>query len=219
MDFLKPYLDKQIAIDIPGDSRHTGILVDVGSDFLVIWEDSKYLYVPTPHVRHLALHSKLESGTSSLQPPSNNYHASISYASTLAHAKGLFCDIYLAEHHTISGYITNIQTDYFIFFSLNKTMLIPFSRLKWISPYDNHANPYSLDHVQLAPQRGEATWAPTFGAQLHAQEGNLISMNEGLNTHQIGLLLAFENNMLELVTANETKHYYHLQHVINICLV
>jgi hypothetical protein len=220
MDFLKQCLGKQINFDIPGDGVHSGVMVDVGPDIIVVSEDSKYLYIPLHHVRHLTLNPQPEPNISVPQPSSQSNHGEITYASTLGKANGLFCEFYLAEHSTLYGYMTDIQTDYFTIFSpLNKTMMIPLSSLKWMSPFDSGAAPYSMSRSQIEPSKqNKSSFAATFGEQLRVQEGSIISLNEGLNTNQIGLLQKFENDMLQLITADGRKHYYHIQHVKNACM-
>lgn len=219
MDMFNLYLGKQIDYKITGEGKHTGTLIDIGPDLLVVFEESKFLYIPLHHVHHLTLRPKPESNL--LVPPSvRSDEEEISCHSILSRARGLFCEINLAQHQTMYGYMADIQTDYFIFVSpLSKIMMIPHIHLKWMSPYASEVTPYSLNGGQFDPLKSlNLTVAKTFEEQLKQQEGSIISLNEGLNTNKIGLLQKMENGFLELVAADENKHYYLIQHIINVCI-
>jgi hypothetical protein len=220
MDFFKKYLGKQIVFEISGDGKHNGFLVDIGPDILVVFEEAKFLYIPLHHVYHLTLHPKPEPNRSVPQLSTESNNEEISYLSTLSNAKGLFCEIHIADRKTMHGYMTDILTDYFIFtFPLDKIIMVPLFHLKWMSPYERNATPYSLNHEQIVPLKS-TTFIPsqTFREQLKQQEGSIISLNEGLESNKIGLLQQFEKDVLELVTADEKQHYYHIQHIKNICI-
>jgi hypothetical protein len=220
MDLLKQYIGYLIDVDIPGDRLHIGILADVGPDILVLNEESKYFYIPLHHVHHLALHPQMDSNPFNMKNSLPSVSAEISFPLILEHAKKVFCEIYLADHQTMHGHILNIQSDYFVFISpLGKMMMIPSIHLKWISPFELSATPYSLKRKPIDSQsQAKLTFAQTFEEQLKLQEGRLISINDGLRMNKVGYLHKFENHILELVAADENKHYYYDQHIKIVCL-
>jgi hypothetical protein len=220
MDLLKQYLGHLIDVNILGDKMHTGILVDLGPDILVLTEESKYFYIPLYHISHVTLHPIIDSNLSVMKISSTSESAEISFPLILEHAKMAFCEIYLADHQMMYGHIADIQSDYFVFMSpLDKMMMIPSIHLKWISPFESSATPYSLKRKLIDPQnQSKLTFAQTFEEQLKLQEGSIISINDGLRTNKVGYLHKFENHILELVAADEIKHYYLDQHIKNVCL-
>jgi hypothetical protein len=220
MDFINQYLGQRIEFDILGDGMHIGILLDVGMDIIVVLEESKFLYVPLHHVRHLTLDPKSDPNIPDPELSIQSNGKQISYALTLSHAKGLFCEIYLADHQSMFGYITHVQADYFILVSpINKIIIIPIFHLKWMRPYNSNSKPYSLNYDGIVHINStKFILSQTFEEQLKQHEGNIISLNEGLNFNNIGLLQKFENNILEMVSADEKKHYYHLEHIKNVSI-
>lgn len=220
MGLLKQYLGHLIDVDILGDKMHTGILVDLGPDILVLTEESKYFYIPLYHVSHLTLHPLLDTDLSVMKISSTSESAEITFPLILKHAKTAFCEIYLADHQKMHGHVVDIQSDYFVFKSpIDKMMMIPNIHLKWIRPFEISATPYSLKQKPIDPQnQSKLTFAQTFEEQLKLQEGSIISINDGLRTNKVGYLQKFENHILELVAADEIKHYYLDQHIKNVCL-
>jgi hypothetical protein len=102
---------------------------------------------------------------------------------------------------------------------LDKMMMIPSIHLKWISPFESSVNPYSQKRKPIDPQsQSKPTFAETFEEQLKLQEGSIISINDGLRSNKVGYLHKIENHILELVAADESKHYYLDQHIKNVCL-
>ncbi|SDN58903.1 hypothetical protein SAMN04487897_103261 [Paenibacillus sp. yr247] len=220
MDLFYPYLGKQIDFEILGDRRHIGYLIDMGPDIIVVFKESKFLYIPLSHVRHLMIPPIIVPNIAAPDLPTSSQHEVISYCSILRNAKGVLCEIYLADHQSMYGTISDILTDYFIFTTpLNKIMIIPLIHLKWISPNPSSATSASLKFEQIDLQQQPAfTFAETFEEQLKLHEGSIISIDEGLKTNKLGLLQKQKDRILELVTLDEKKHYYHLQHIKNVCI-
>jgi hypothetical protein len=219
MDLLKQYLGHLIDVDVLGDKMHNGKLVDLGPDILVLTEESKYVYIPLYHVSHVTLQPILDSNLSVIKVSSISESAEISFPLILEHARTAFCEIYLADHLIMHGYVVDIQSDYFVVMSpLDKMVMIPSIHLKWISPFESSANPYSQKRKPIDPQKSKPTLAKTFEEQLKLQEGSIISINDGLRSNKVGYLNKIENHILELVAADESKHYYLEQHIKNVCL-
>jgi hypothetical protein len=220
MDLLKQYLGHMIDVDILGDKMHTGIMADLGPDILVLTEESKYVYIPLYHVSHLNLHPIIDSNLSDLKIPSTSGRAEISFRLILEHAKQAFCEIYLGDHQMMYGHVVDVQSDYFVCRTpLDKMMMIPSIHLKWISPFETSSTPYSLKRKPVdPPDEFKLTFAQTFEEQLKLQECSMISINDGLRTNKVGYLQKLDNHMLEIIAADETKHYYPNQHIKNVCL-
>jgi hypothetical protein len=220
MDLLKQYLGHLIDVDVLGDKMHTGKLVDLGPDILVLTEESKFVYIPLYHVSHVSLQPILGSKLPVIKISSISESAEISFPLTLEHARTAFCELYLADHLIIHGYVMDIQSDYFVVMTpLDKIMMIPSIHLKWISPFESSATPYSQKLKPIDSQnQSKPTFAQTFEDQLKLQEGSIISINDGLRSNKVGYLHKIENHILELIAADESKHYYLEQHIKNVCL-
>jgi len=67
MQTLKTYLGKEIIVELSGERKRSGMLIDYGPDVLVIYEDTKYLYIPAAHIQHMEVSSKKNSEYA--QPP------------------------------------------------------------------------------------------------------------------------------------------------------
>lgn len=216
MKDLSQFLGLTVDIELTGDKKHTGILMDFGLDILVIYNGMNFLYIPITHVEHLKLHPK-ESSTYISKPTDNptiEGEKELSYRNILNNAKGLFVEIYVVGNMSIHGYITNILTNYFVFYSpVYKTMFIPLFHLKWLIPYMNMQTPYSLDNNLLPVHPSNISLARTFEEQLKKLEGKIVVFDLGLKANKMGLLTKIEKNIAELVTAGEEKLYCNVQHI------
>lgn len=220
---FKSLLGKQIELDIPGKiPMIKGVLIDVGNDIFVVYNGEQFLYIPTFHIHlmKLAKHINPELNFIPDSPsPFENQNEEISYRKILMNARGVFLEVYITGNQSISGYITSIMTNYFIFYSpVFHTLIIPLHHLKYLIPYSPNATPYSLsqDHFPLIPTN--MSLARSFDQQLKKLEGTLVVLDLGDNPHKIGVLKKVENSRVELITANEESVYLHIDHIKTVHL-
>lgn len=214
------FIGKKVDLEISGKIKWTGLLIDSGLDILVINNGRQFVYVPFFHIQHCKLNN---SGDSEIQNPSGSTIDSdmdpISYRKILNNAKGIFLEIYVTGKQPIYGYLTNILSNYFVFYSpVFKTMFIPLTHLKWLIPKDRHIMPYLLKKDQIPSNPSQLTLARTFREQLQKLEGNMVIFDLGEEPDKVGMLQKIQNNVLELVMADGEKIYWNLQHLKTVHL-
>ena len=215
-------IGKTIEVEISRDIFLKGTLLDSGLDIIVMYDDKNqhFLYIPFVHVQKLK-EIILGEEDSSYQPPSERPIETdpISFRKALMIAKGLFVQVYVTGNKSIHGYLTSIMNDYFVFHSpVYKTMFIAMKHVKWLIPYPPYATPYSLNNEQLPLQPVSTPLARSFDEQLKKFENQLVIIDGGENTEQIGLLQKVRNNKVILITAEREMVYRNVEHIKTIQL-
>jgi hypothetical protein len=215
-------IGKTIEVEISRDIFLKGTLLDSGLDIIVMYDDKNqhFLYIPFVHVQKLK-ETILGEEDSSYQPPSERPIETdpISFRKALMIAKGLFVQVYVTGNKSIHGYLTSIMNDYFVFHSpVYKTMFIAMKHVKWLIPYPPNATPYSLNNEHLPLQPVSTPLARSFDEQLKKFENQLVIIDGGENTEQIGLLQKVRNNKVILITAERETVYRNIEHIKTIQL-
>ena len=221
IDFID-LIGKTIEVEISRDIFLKGTLVDSGLDIIVMYDDKNqhYLYIPFVHVQKLK-ETILDKEDPSYQPPSERPIETdlISFRKALMIAKGLFVQVYVTGNKSIHGYLTSIMNDYFVFHSpVYKTMFIAMKHVKWLIPYPPNATPYSLNNENLPLLPVSTPLARSFDEQLKKFENQLVIIDGGENTEQIGLLQKVRNNKAILITAERETVYRNIEHIKTIQL-
>ncbi len=204
-----------VYIELTKKSYFKGILTDVGSDILILYDGQKFFYIPWLHVRSLQLNSSTDD---QVDKPTELSLAeeteSISYRKILTNAKGMFAEISVIGNLTFHGYILSVLSDYFVFYSpVFKTMYISLSHLKWITPYNKNITPYTLSNTSLPVNPSNAPLLRSFEDQLKKVEGKLVVIDGGGDPMKIGLLKGVKDNLLEIAIASGETVYLKLTHV------
>jgi hypothetical protein len=215
-------IGKTIEVEISRDIFLKGTLLDSGLDIIVMYDDKNqhFLYIPFVHVQKLK-ETILGEEDPSYQPPSERPIETdpISFRKALMIAKGLFVQVYVTGNKSIHGYLTSIMNDYFVFHSpVYKTMFIAMKHVKWLIPYPPNATPYSLNNEHLPFQPVTTPLARSFDDQLKKFENQLVIIDGGENTEQIGLLQKVRNNKVILITAERETVYRNIEHIKTIQL-
>jgi hypothetical protein len=215
-------IGKTIEVEISRDIFLKGTLLDSGLDIIVMYDDKNqhFLYIPFVHVQKLK-ETILDEEDFSYQPPSERPIETdpISFRKALMIAKGLFVQVYVTGNKSIHGYLTSIMNDYFVFHSpVYKTMFIAMKHVKWLIPYPPNATPYSLNNEHLPLQPVSTPLARSFDEQLKKFENQLVIIDGGENTEQIGLLQKVRNNKVILITAERETVYRNIEHIKTIQL-
>ena len=221
IDFID-LIGKTIEVEISRDIFLKGTLLDSGLDIIVMYDDKNqnFLYIPFVHVQKLK-ETILDEEDFSYQPPSERPIETdlISFRKALMIAKGLFVQVYVTGNKSIHGYLTSIMNDYFVFHSpVYKTMFIAMKHVKWLIPYPPNATPYSLNNENLPLRPVSIPLARSFDEQLKKLENQLVIIDGGENTEQIGLLQKVRNNKAILITADGETVYRNLDHIKTIQL-
>jgi hypothetical protein len=225
MEMLIDFIDligKTIEVEISRDIFLKGTLLDSGLDIIVMYDNKNqhFLYIPIVHVQRLK-ETILDKEDPSYQPPSERPIETdlISFRKALMIAKGLFVQVYVTGNKSIHGYLTSIMNDYFVFHSpVYKTMFIAMKHVKWLIPYPPNATPYSLNNEDLPLMPVSTPLARSFDEQLKKFENQLVIIDGGENTEQIGLLQKVRNNKVILITAEREMVYRNIEHIKTIQL-
>ncbi|MCR8659769.1 DUF2642 domain-containing protein [Paenibacillus endoradicis] len=217
MIVLQSFLNKTIDIEISGEKKHTGILIDYGQDILVLFNGIKFLYFPILHVQNIKASTNIEGKIESPTHIPIESEKEISYRKTLQHARGQFVEIYVSGTLSLHGYVTTILNDYFVFYSpVFKTIYIPMNHLKWLIPYSPDKTPFSIDRSLLPVSPSVIPLMRTFEEQLSKLSGEIVVFDLGINPNKIGLLNKLENHLVELVTADGNSYFWNIQHMMTV---
>ncbi|WP_085992588.1 DUF2642 domain-containing protein [Oceanobacillus senegalensis] len=215
MNLLNSYIQKQIEVKLSGKKRHFGLLLEQGSDVIVIYNGEDYVYIPYMHIQKIKNADGEDIRMNKEDEIQITDHLSI--RKVLTTSKGIFAEISVTDTETIHGYVTSILNDYFVFYSpVYKTMFIPFKHLKWLIPYHRHQTPYALEREKFPVKPSNITLARTLAIQLEKLKGQIIVLDLGLATDKIGQLKRISDNYLELATAREDPVLINLHHIKSV---
>ncbi|RDI41590.1 DUF2642 domain-containing protein [Falsibacillus pallidus] len=211
---IQPFIGETITIELSGKKIVKGVLLEVGSDIVVLYNGEDFLYVPSVHIQYFCKSDKEDSVSIPSDAPSLNSEDEISFRKTLNAARGRFAEIYTTGNQPLHGYITSVMNNYFVFYSpVYKTMLIAIQHVKWLIPYTDQQTPYALDQQKLPVNPAPFTLGRTYEVQIEKLVGELVIFNIGDTFHHIGKINRFEDNIIELVTAREEKYYLNMHHI------
>ncbi|MBO9129897.1 DUF2642 domain-containing protein [Bacillus sp. 165] len=219
------YLNKPIQLTVSGNKIFSGVLIDKGSDIIVIFDGKDFFYLPILHIQtisttvHEAEHLLMNQLTDTVFKVPNDLPLveltdSLSLRKVLMTAKGLFVELFTTSTQTLHGYITHVMNDYFTFYSpVYQTLYIPLQHLKYLVPYDTEQTPYSLGKESLPLQPTQVKAARTFEEQLKKFIGHIVIFDLGQDYKRVGKLVQIHDKQIELVIARDETVYLNLQHV------
>jgi hypothetical protein len=211
---------EKVKAEISGGINHSGILIESNTDVVVIYNGEEYLYIPLMHIQHLKADDDSEEIIT--LPESSPYGedaGKLSLRKVLTNSKGIFVEIFVTNHQSIHGYVTNVLNDYFSFYSpVYKTMLISLNHLKWLIPYDENQTPYSLNTQDLPVMPSSISLSRTFAEQLKKLTGKVVIFDLGKQHYKIGQLKEVTNNFVELITAKDEPILINLRHIKTVHL-
>lgn len=218
MASFKHFLNKQVTIEISGNSIVEGILLEVGNDLLVLFNGENFLYIPLLHIQNVCECMKKESygAVPSLQELEHEKDE-LSLRKVLTAAKGIFVEINVSSNHSFHGYITTIMNNYFVFYSpVYKVMYISLQHLKWLIPYLTEQTPYMLSNNLLPVNPSNIPLARTLDVQLNKLFGELVVINSGERNEYIGKLHSIDSNFIQLITSKGEIKLVGLRHLKSI---
>lgn len=214
MSIFNKLIGETVELSISGKKNITGILIDIGSDIIVIYDGKQYLYVSKMHIHRL---NSTDYETEIEKPeslPIGSEEESYSLRKVLMNAKGLFSEVFITSNQSIHGYITNIMNDYFIFYSpVYKTMLVPMQHLKWLIPYHVNERPYTLSDEELPLVPFQMSLARTFSEQCKKYEDKLVIFDLGIDPNKIGKLVKMDNSQIQLTIGRNETVFINIQHI------
>ena len=223
---LQKYINQPIQVTLSGELLpFEGIMIDKGSDIIVLYDGEKYMYISSLHIQHLtpsidpSLFDNLTIPESLLPQDIISSESTISLRKTLQVAKGQFIELALSSEHSLHGYVTHIMNDYFVFLSpVYRTLYIPFHHVKYIVPYKEAETPYGLENEKLLPSASKLTLARTFSEQMKKLKQRIVLLDLGIQSYKIGKLAEVTDNQIELITARNQRFHFNLHHVKTVHL-
>lgn len=215
MSIFNNFVEETVDLFISGNKSITGIMIDIGSDVIVIFDGEDFIYIPKLHIHRINTNTEYET---EIKKPENSpidlVDETYSLRKVLTNAKGLFSELFITSNQSIHGYITNIMNDYFIFYSpVYKMMLIPMNHLKWLIPYKESERPYTLSNEELPLVPLNTALARTYTEQLKKYEGKLVIFDLGKDPNKIGKLVKVDQNQLQLITGRNKSMHLNIQHI------
>jgi hypothetical protein len=215
LSIFNKLIGETVELSISGNKKITGILIDIGSDIIVIYDGDQYIYVPKLHIHRI--NSSMDYETEIEKPeslPIGSEEEIYSFRKVLMNAKGLFSEVFITNNQSIHGYITNIMNDYFIFYSpVYKMILIPMHHLKWLIPYKESERPYTLSNEELPLVPLQMSSARTFTEQCKKYEGKLVIIDLGIDSKKVGKLVKMDNSQIQLTIERNKTVFINVQHI------
>lgn len=213
MIYLHSLVDKTIELEISGHIERVGFLIDYGPDLIVIFDGANYVYIPTGHIQNIKL---VRNSSDQITSPSMEHDniGDLSLRKILTHSKGMFVQVYVTGNQSIYGYVTQVMSNYFVFYSpIHKILYIPLFHLKWLIPYPENLTPFTLNKDELPIKPSQLRHATMFEEQLKKMEGKVVVFDLGTNPDKIGLLKTVQHNMAELITAEQKTILWNIHHI------
>lgn len=217
---LQKYINQPVQVLLSGELPFEGIMIDKGSDIIVLYDGEKYMYISSLHIQHLTpftaspLFEDLAIPESLLPQDIPSTESTISLRKTLQVAKGQFIELALSYEHFLHGYVTHIMNDYFVFLSpVYQTLYVPFHHVKYLVPYKDSETPYGLEKERLSPTASKLTLARTFSEQMKKLKQHIVLLDLGIKTYKVGKLAEVNDNQIELITARNQHFHFNLHHI------
>jgi hypothetical protein len=216
---IQSLVKKIVQIEVSGKKVINGTIIDLGSDMIVLFNGTDFVYIPLDHIQNLRVDHKNEYDIKyptmipSINVKENN--EGLTLRKSLTQAKGMFVEIYVTSGQPLHGYITNIMNNYFVFNSpIYKTMYITLNHLKWLIPYSQNQLPFGLtDHHNFPGQPTDVSLAKTFETQVEKFKNEIVVFNIGENNNHIGKINNVEEKIVEIQTARTQPVYLNLHHI------
>ncbi|USB32147.1 DUF2642 domain-containing protein [Paenibacillus sp. YPG26] len=219
MQVFKKWLNQTVELELSGcNERIIGRLIDIGSDILVLFSGSKFIYIPIHHLQNAYLSlDDLQLNDSNLSPSLEQEQ--ISYRKMLMNSRGMFTAVSIGNKRSIHGYLTGIMNDYFVFYSpIYGSVYVSINHVKYLVPYPPNQTPFNLSQDHFPVQPAALPISRTLDQQIKKLEGELIVVNLGEKPCHAGLLRALDNNMLEMIDASGVTSLIHGDHIMTIHL-
>jgi hypothetical protein len=216
MRIFDQYEGKMIEVELSSKKLISGKLIECGSDILVVFAGQQYVYLPQKHIHVIKRCEDIENEIiQSEASPIKQASDELSLMAILNNAKGIFVEVEVSGIGPIFGYITNVMSDYIVFYSPAwHQLFLPIPHLKSVTPYVNKT-PYNLPLTDMVFPVNHA-YAENFSKQVKQLQGELVRFDGGKSALKIGMLKNVENNLAELVIGNGQNLYLNINHIKSV---
>ncbi|MFS0907105.1 DUF2642 domain-containing protein [Priestia aryabhattai] len=178
MNNISTLIGAIVDVKISGEAIFRGTLIEIGQDIIVLFDDKNFIYIPLLHIHRINLSDDLDETISDPNETSLEKIEAISFRETLLNAKGIFTEIYVTGGKSLHGYITEVRSDYVVFYSpIYKTIFISLTHLKWLTPYKQNMTPYTLSNKEFPANPFSNPLLNFFEEQLKKFEGKLVVLD------------------------------------------
>ncbi|MFF3100757.1 DUF2642 domain-containing protein [Viridibacillus arvi] len=218
---LQNFDSEIVRLDLSGKKHHIGNIVELGNDLIVLFNGTDYIYIPFDHILNLAIDKDNKDEISEpLESPriiSNENKNDLTLTNVLTQARGMFVEIYVTNNQPLTGYISHIMNDYFIFHSpIYKTMNIAIKHLKWLIPYNNNKRPYGLSEQEFTIQPYNEPLFNSLKEQVEKMQNELVVFNLSEKLHHTGKIKNIKGLIVEIETARNVSTFLNLLHIKTI---
>ncbi|QFF98270.1 DUF2642 domain-containing protein [Psychrobacillus glaciei] len=214
---IQSLMKEIVQIEVSGKNQINGTVIDLGSDIMVLFNGEDFMYIPIKHVHGFRVGRNNEYDIQyptefpSIIADENNQELSI--IEVLNQAKGNYVELFVTNDKPLHGYIKQIMSNYFEFFSpIYKTMYISMSHLKWLIPYRQNESPYELGDKKLL-QTSNDSLASSFETHVENLKDKIVVLNIGSNNSKIGKIKDVQQQIVEIQPARTQSIYINLDHI------
>lgn len=216
--------EKEFAkIEVSGGKFLRGSIIDFSTEIIVLFNGHDYLYIPVIHVKNLTFSNNDEDSVSKpTNPPGINSKSTetLTLKTILSRAQGMYVELYVTGKVPLQGYISNIMNDYIIFESpIYKTMYISLNHIKWLIPYISDQKPYGLTKEDFPIDQYSVELPQNLDNLVKKIKDELVIINLGEKSYQIGKLVDFSGNFVEILTTRSVPYYINIQHIQSLSIV
>lgn len=206
-----------VQIEVSGKKQINGTVIDLGTDIIVLFNGENFMYIPINHVQSFRV---VRNNEYDIQDPTefpsiiaDEKSQELSILEVLNQAKGNYVELFVTNEKPLHGYINQIMSNYFEFFSpVYKTMYISINHLKWLIPYSQNEIPYGLGDKKLL-QISTDSLANSFEAQVENLKDKIVVLNVGSNNSKIGKIKDVHEQIVEIQPARTHSIYINLDHI------
>ncbi|SER62348.1 hypothetical protein [Psychrobacillus sp. OK032] len=221
---IQSLIKELVKIEVSGKKLINGTVIDLGSDMLVLFNGTNYMYIPFEHIHNFEVDQNNEE---EIQGPTEDpsikalgNQQELSFKETLEIAIGKYLEIYVTDNQPLHGQITSVQDDYFVFYSpIYKTMYIPIAHLKWLIPYVQNESLYGLNEKNRIIRSNSELLAKTFKKQIEKFIHRIVVLNIGGVKSHNGKINNLNEQVLEMQKARANTQYLNIDHIKTLHLV
>lgn len=218
---IQSLVKEVVRIEVSGKKLLNGTVVDLGTDVVVIFNGTVFVYIPLHHIQSFEVDKNNEYDIKvPTEFPSiiaEDKNDNLSLRQIITQAKGNYVELYVTGGQPLHGYITTIMDNYFVFDSpVYKRIYISLSHLKWLIPYSKNERPYGLDNNVIPLQLNHKLLAGTFKEQVEKFKNEIVIFNiEGHKSH-IGKINNVEEQIVEIQSARNRPVYINIDHIKSV---
>ena len=214
-------IQEVVEIEVSGKKVMRGTVIDLGTDVIVLFNGENFVYIPISHIQRFR---KGYTNKEYIQAPTelpmiyvDESKEDMNLADVLIQAKGKSVEIYVTDHDSLHGHITDIQHNYFRFYSpIYKTMYISTKHVKWLIPYSQNINPYGIANTMTTELSDNSLLKNTFAQQIGSLKDTLVVLNAGGHKGHSGKILDVGDQIIEFQNARMSSTYFNMDHIKTI---